>query len=61
MKVFAVAVAEAGSSARLLAAEYDLSSFGFFQRGSIQEFLNFFAKTAAERTRPGDRQKIEQD
>lgn len=28
---------------------------------SVQEFMNFFAKTAAERTNPGVRQKIEQE
>lgn len=46
----------------ILAAEYELSSFGYFQRSSIQEFMTFFSKTLAERTpNPGSRQSVEQD
>lgn len=64
MKLFCLAVAEHGSStnpSKLLAVEHELSSFGYFQRGSVQEFMSFFAKTAAERTNPGVRQQIEQE
>lgn len=45
----------------LLASESDLSSFSFFQRGSVAEFLNFFSKTVIERTPKGQRAKVEQD
>jgi synaptobrevin family protein YKT6 len=45
----------------LLAQETDLSSFSYFQRGSVQEFMGFFVKTVIERTPPGNRAKVEQD
>ncbi|KAJ3287433.1 palmitoyltransferase [Rhizoclosmatium sp. JEL0117] len=57
-KVFSIAVAD--NSGRILAAEHDLSTFNYFQRGSVQEFLGFFIKTAVERTQRGQRQKIEE-
>ncbi|CAG8526362.1 31388_t:CDS:2, partial [Racocetra persica] len=44
-----------------LAGEYDLSGFGFFQRGSVQEFMKFFSKTVAERTNPGQRLSVEEN
>lgn len=45
----------------LLASAQDLSSFGFFQRGSVGEFMTFFSKTVAERTRAGQRQDVEEN
>jgi len=46
--------------ARILCSEFDLSSFGFFQRGSVQEFMVFFSKTLAERTPAGTRQSVKE-
>lgn len=43
-----------------LSAETELSSFSRFTRGSIGEFLSMFAKTVAERTKPGQRQDVEE-
>jgi synaptobrevin family protein YKT6 len=43
-----------------LCAERDLSSYSRFTRGSIGEFMSFTAKTVAERTRPGQRQDVEE-
>ncbi|KAL6598699.1 snare-like protein [Neocallimastix californiae] len=60
MKVFNISVLTNSAPAKLICAEQDLSSFGFFQRGSVQEFINFFSTTAAERTQVGERSKIEQ-
>jgi synaptobrevin family protein YKT6 len=48
------------NSGQMLAAEYDLASFSFFQRGSVQEAMNFMAKTTVERTSPGVRTKVEE-
>ena len=48
-------------TANLLASESDLSSFSYFQRSSVAEFLNFFSKTVIERTPVGQRAKVEQD
>lgn len=45
----------------ILAGEHDVSSFGYFQRTSVQEFLAFFASTLSEKTIPGMRQQVEQD
>eukprot|EP00775_Hariotina_reticulata_P002039 gene2039-2361_t len=42
-----------------LAAE--LSSFGYFQRGSVKEMLAFLAKTIVQRTVPGQRQTVKQE
>ncbi|KAF1999652.1 snare-like protein [Amniculicola lignicola CBS 123094] len=43
-----------------LAAERDLTSYGRFTRGSVGEFMTLFAKTVAERTRPAQRQDVEE-
>ncbi|KAL7062452.1 hypothetical protein AAHC03_0682 [Spirometra sp. Aus1] len=38
----------------------DLSSFSFFQRGSLLEFLNFTAKLVCERTNVGERTVVQE-
>ncbi|KAF2225521.1 Longin-like domain-containing protein [Elsinoe ampelina] len=43
-----------------LCAERDLSSYSRFTRTSIGEFMSLFSKTVAERTRPGQRQDVEE-
>ncbi|CAN9081120.1 unnamed protein product [Alternaria alternata] len=43
-----------------LTCERELSSYGRFTRGSISEFMSFFAGQVAERTRPGQRQDVEE-
>lgn len=43
-----------------LCAEFDLSSFSRFTRSNYQEFMTMFSKTVAERTRPGQRQDVEE-
>eukprot|EP01065_Artemidia_motanka_P007443 TRINITY_DN136_c2_g1_i1.p1 TRINITY_DN136_c2_g1~~TRINITY_DN136_c2_g1_i1.p1 ORF type:complete len:234 (+),score=81.76 TRINITY_DN136_c2_g1_i1:82-702(+) len=44
-----------------LCAATDLSSFGFFQRSTVQDFLVFISRTLASRTEPGTRQEVEKD
>ncbi|ORZ30839.1 Longin-like domain-containing protein [Catenaria anguillulae PL171] len=62
MKIYAILLLTANSRpADIRAAEYELSQFGFFQRGSVQEFMNFTSQTLAERTQAGQRQSVEQD
>ncbi|KAF6254446.1 Longin-like domain-containing protein [Scenedesmus sp. NREL 46B-D3] len=39
----------------------ELSSFGYFQRGSVKELLSFTSKTIVQRTQPGQRQTIKQE
>ncbi|KAK4415041.1 VAMP-like protein YKT61 [Sesamum alatum] len=48
-----------GSDPIILANASDLSSFGFFQRGSVREFLVFVSRTVSKRTPPGQRQSVQ--
>ena len=62
MKIYSISVALAppsGASAVLSSAN-DLSSFSFYQRGSVGEFMNFFTKTVVERTAQGQRQSVKE-
>ncbi|TFK24089.1 vesicle membrane protein with acyltransferase activity [Coprinopsis marcescibilis] len=62
MKILSITVLltppEGASTA--LASAFELSSFSYFQRGSVQEFMTFFTKTVAERINPGQRQSIQE-
>jgi len=48
------------NEAKILKTAKDLSSFNFFQRTSVGEFLGFATKIVAERTQPGQRQSVKQ-
>ncbi|EJF61544.1 snare protein YKT6 [Dichomitus squalens] len=63
MKIYSLAVvlAPPNKSAVVLSSASDLSSFSFYQRGSITEFMSFFTKTVAERTPQGQRQSIQEN
>ncbi|KAH8681475.1 putative snare protein [Xylariales sp. PMI_506] len=43
-----------------LVSEKELSAYSRFTRGNYGEFMTMFAKTVAERTRPGQRQDVEE-
>ena len=43
-----------------LVAEKNLAGYSRFTSGSIGEFMTMFAKTVAERTKPGQRQDVEE-
>ncbi|KAK2675912.1 Synaptobrevin [Fusarium oxysporum f. sp. vasinfectum] len=43
-----------------IVAEKELSSYSRFTRNNYGEFMTLFAKTVAERTRPGQRQDVEE-
>ena len=61
MKLFSILVLYKGDTAgHILKAAYDLNSFGFFQRKSVQEFIQFTAKILAERTSIGERQSVKE-
>ncbi|KAF8978442.1 palmitoyltransferase [Entomortierella lignicola] len=61
MKLFAIYVVRNNvKPAKPIADAKELSSFGFFQRSSIGEFMTFMAQTIAEKTQPGQRQSIEE-
>jgi len=63
MKLYSLSIVhvpDAGPSITLSTSS-DLSSFSFYQRGSVAEFMSFFSKTVAERTRAGQRQSIQEN
>lgn len=63
MKVYSVAVIESppNGSATTLSSASDLSSFSFYQKGSVGEFMTFFSRTVAERTPQGQRQSVQEN
>lgn len=63
MKVYSLAVvlAAPGKTSTILSHATDLSSFSFYQRGSVGEFMKFFTATIAERTPQGQRQSVEEN
>jgi len=65
VKLFSISVirrpaTDDGANATLLKGIYDLSSFGFFQRGSVQEFMAFTSKMLVERTNLASRQSVKE-
>lgn len=50
-----------GSDPVILVNASDLSSFGFFQRPSVKEFIVFVGRTVAKRTPPGQRQSVQHE
>ncbi|KAI9926129.1 palmitoyltransferase [Aspergillus wentii] len=61
MKIFYIGVLRNDTDSAIeLCGERDLSSFSRFSRVSYNEFMMLFCKTVAERTRPGQRQDIEE-
>ncbi len=66
MKLFSIFViykapeSSGGGQARILRSANDLSSFGFFQRGSVEEFMRFTAKIITERSSLGTRSSVKE-
>ncbi|XP_042509343.1 VAMP-like protein YKT61 [Macadamia integrifolia] len=50
-----------GSDPIILANASDVSSFGYFQRTGIREFIVFVGRTVAKRTPPGQRQSVQHE
>ena len=64
VKIFAISIvqtATSGGPSTLLVTANDLSSFSFYQRGSVGEFMTFFSKTVADRTQQGQRQTVQEN
>ncbi|GAA5835214.1 hypothetical protein JCM5353_002822 [Sporobolomyces roseus] len=63
MKILSIQLlhVQPGSPAIAIAAAQDLSSFSFYQRGAIGEFMNFFSRTVSERTPSGQRQSVQEN
>ena len=60
MKVLSCSVLYKGASVTELAIAKELSSVGFFQRGTVGDFLSFFSRTLVERTDPGTRHSVQE-
>lgn len=61
MKLFSLMVLYKGEGeGQILKAAYELAQFGYFQRSSVQEFMNFTAKILVERTPVGERQSVKE-
>ncbi|KAG7476866.1 hypothetical protein MATL_G00087330 [Megalops atlanticus] len=61
MKLYSLSVLYKGTSkANLLKAAYDLSSFSFFQRSSVQEFMTFTSALIVERSSHGSRASVKE-
>lgn len=50
-----------GQQAVPLLSAWDLNSFSWMQRGTVQDMMAFMAKTVSERTQPGQRQSIQEN
>ncbi|KAG7444284.1 snare protein YKT6 [Guyanagaster necrorhizus] len=63
MKLFSISVILAPPSGQctVLSSVNDLSSYSFYQKGSVSEFMTFFSRTVAERTAQGQRQSIQEN
>ncbi|KAJ8594747.1 snare protein YKT6 [Rhizopogon salebrosus TDB-379] len=63
MKIFSISVVLAPPSgpSSVLSSSSDVSSFSFYQKASVGEFLTFFSKTVVERTAQGQRQSVQEN
>lgn len=62
MKLLGIGILRVGTDvpdAVLLVQAVELSSYGFFQRGTVREMITFFNKTIAKRTPFGQRQSVQ--
>ncbi|XP_065071425.1 synaptobrevin homolog YKT6-like [Rhopilema esculentum] len=60
MKLYAVIVLHKGTKTAILKGAHDLQSFGYFQRSSVREFMDFTAKLLVERTQVGLRASVKE-
>jgi len=63
MKLYAVQLIckpDSGAKPFIIKGAYDLNSFGFFQRQSVQEFMVFTGQVIVERVAPGSRVSVKE-
>lgn len=60
MRLYSLTVLHKGADGRVrkLCSASDLASFGYFQRTSVQEFMDFTSKILVERTNVGQRTSV---
>lgn len=62
MKLYCIEVLfkDSNGKVRLLSATHELSSFGYFQRSSVKEFMDFTSKIIVERTAVCSRSSVKE-
>lgn len=60
VKLFAIELYYKGTEVKDLKATYDLQSFGYFQRATVQEFMLFTGKIIVERSAKGSRASVKE-
>ncbi|OCT90026.1 synaptobrevin homolog YKT6-B [Xenopus laevis] len=61
MKLYSLSVLYKGENkVHLLKSAYDVSSFSFFQRSSVQEFMTFTSQLIVERSDKGSRSSVKE-
>jgi synaptobrevin homolog YKT6 len=62
MRLFSITIVRNDvKPAILLASAKDVSTFSFFKRSTVENFMDFFSQAVAERTQAGQRNDIEQN
>jgi len=62
MKVYAITVLRRGDDPSIILSQTkDLSSFSFYQKGSVGEFMDFFSKTLSDKVRTGERTSVQEN
>ncbi|XP_046850621.1 synaptobrevin homolog YKT6-like [Xenia sp. Carnegie-2017] len=60
VKLYALCILLKGTNVKALNSAYDLQSFGYFQRSSVKEFMDFTARIIVERTRVKERASVKE-
>ncbi|XP_028390831.1 synaptobrevin homolog YKT6-like [Dendronephthya gigantea] len=60
VKLYALSLFLKGSNVKTLTSAYDLQSFGYFQRSSVKEFMDFTGRIIVERTRTKERASVKE-
>ena len=60
VKLYSLSILLKEAKVKTLASAYDLQSFGYFQRSSVKEFMDFTGKIIVERTRPTERASVKE-
>ncbi|KAK2558391.1 Synaptobrevin-like protein YKT6 [Acropora cervicornis] len=60
MKLYALSVVRKDFKSKTLVSAFDLQSFGYFQRSSVKEFMQFTSQILVERTREKERASVKE-
>ncbi|XP_020603666.1 synaptobrevin homolog YKT6-like [Orbicella faveolata] len=60
MKLYALSVLRKDAKSKTLVSAFDLQSFGYFQRSSVKEFMQFTSQILVERTRTNERASVKE-